>query len=188
MPIKLKVLYKEKIFQLSIHYLFFSYKIFPIKTQQNQGKKLLRTKKLFPFPIKRFSNNRLEETLKITRLLIDLLPRLGQAIGYILQKVKVVRCRVVLRAEGYDIVQAALRYGKIHGILYSLYSLMVNLIQVKEFKVSVIPNFLGEESADVDILLKLRLSSILFGGLLFLVGSLNILLNTIFSMKKEKNN
>lgn len=176
-PLRLQIWYHDGVFKVHLYYLFFKWKIFPrlYKRVRQKSKK----KKIFSITKDSVHGGRVERLLTIIQLISDLLPQVGRGVGYILRRLTLARCRTVLIVGGEDAAKSALRCAQIYAVFYSGYALLANLMRVQEFHLSVIPEFLGaEENADVELLMRLRLSSILWGGVLFIGGTLRVLLKS----------
>ena len=177
-PLRLELRYHEEGFSARLRVLFLFVRLFP--RPPKKAAPAAAEKTAAPAPEAPPRRHSLEAVLDTLRLINDLLPQAGMGLGYILRHTTLSRCRIRVTAAREDAADTALRCGQVNAAFYSAYALAANVIRVKEFRLQVTPDYLGgPESADVQAQLRLRPSSILWGGMIFVFRAGRTLLNNI---------
>lgn len=128
-----------------------------------------------------------QRLMDMLTMVSDLLPTLGETMGYILRRLTLKRCRITMVVGKEDAADTALFVGQIHAIGYNLYAILLSWIRVKEFYLWVTPDFTGPtQQADAQVSLRLRPSSAVMGGLIFLWKGGPQVLRTLRPPNKKK--
>lgn len=101
------------------------------------------------------------------QLINDLLPALRTALRRIFGAVTLKQCRITMTVAAEEADQTALRYGRAHALLYTLYAFLSRHIHVREFAVSLSQDYLSGpegEMADADLLLLISPLALLAAG------------------------
>jgi len=115
--------------------------------------------------------------LEVMGLVLDLLPHLGAAGGYILRRLTLRRCQVALVIGQGDAGDTAIAVGRAYAAAHNCYAPLASLIRVREFRFRAWPDYSGEKvqrlAADAEV--SLRPSTLLAGGMLFLIRGAKVL-------------
>lgn len=90
------------------------------------------------------------------QLINDLLPVLHKALQKSLGAITLKKCRIAMTVAAEDAAQTAIRYGRAHALLYTVYAFLCRHIHVREFKAEVSQDYLSGpegETADADLLI-----------------------------------
>lgn len=110
-----------------------------------------------------------QQLMDLLTLVSDLLPTLGESLGYILRRLTLRRCRITMVVGKEDAADTALWVGQIQAVGYNLYALLCHWIRVKEFYFWVTPDFTGPtQRGDAEASLRIRPSSVVNGLLILL--------------------
>lgn len=168
-PLRVQVLFRQGEVTARLRVLFLNVPLFPTPSgKEKAGRPKPAQGRPETEKKEKSKRNTLEFILDILRLVNDLLPHAGRGLGHILRRVTLSRCRVSVTVAQEDAADTALRYGQVNAAFYSVYALLCSTIRVREFRLSVTPDYLGgEEKADADLELRVRPSAVLCGGLIF---------------------
>lgn len=183
-PVKVEAVFRNEVLSLRLRLLWLvPISILPAKEkkprkekpskkpkEKKQKEKHIRKGKAPP-------KNPAEKVLDILELVNDLVPNLTRTMGYILGRLTLSRCRIALIISGEEADEVGIACGRAYAAAYAAQSVLRGTIRVKEFTFHVLPDFIsGNNVADAEVTLALRPSTLLAGGLLFLLRTAKTLL------------
>ena len=170
-PLRLELLWREGDVRVTLRYLFLSLRLFPRPPRKAPAPPAPEKSSAGEKKSTRPRKGRVEAVLDGVGLVNDLLPQAGRGLGYILRRTTLSRCRIFLTVAREDAADTALRYGQVNAALYSAYALIASLLRVREFRLTVIPDYLHgpqAEDAGAEVTLRVRPSTLIAGALIFL--------------------
>lgn len=135
--------------------------------------------------------------MDIVHTIVDVLPHFGKSTRLLLQGVTISRCNIGVLLYEEDPEELGMKCGKMQGVIYSVYPVLCHVAQVKHFRATVLPNFLGQkESTAVELEAGTTVWKLLVGVCYFIIhGGLKLLKSPIMhknttqsTQKKKKEN
>ncbi len=150
-PVYVGIEYKGEL-TVRISYLFVKIKVFPLK-EKNKGKNKAKKKKEATEGDKKEKGKKKKQSvMDILKIITDII----RSIEGKLKKVIIISdIKVFMEVVGDDACDTALSYGKASAGINTALAILKNLITVKRARVSVFPNFTGEENKTY-VLVKFR--------------------------------
>ncbi len=151
-PVYVGIEYKGEL-TVRISYLFVKIKVFPLK-EKNKGKNKAKKKKEATEGDKKEKGKKKKQSvMDILKIITDII----RSIEGKLKKVIIISdIKVFMEVVGDDACDTALSYGKASAGINTALAILKNLITVKRARVSVFPNFAGEENKTY-VLVKFRI-------------------------------
>ncbi len=171
-PVEVEAVWRRQVLGVRVRLLgIFCIPILPRKAKEDKpsrpaGKR--RKKKAAP-PAQKEKKGPPRTPLDTLQLVNDLLPHLAESAGYLMKRITLSRCRIALVLSGEEAADVGIACGRAYALGYSLQAGLRGLIRVREFVFNVLPDYIsGQDAADVEAALRVRPSSLLAGGILFL--------------------
>ncbi len=160
---------------VTLRYLFLRIKLFPRAKKKPKAAKKAATKQGDTKKKKGTEGKQSgRELLDYIEWVPTLLRSLGRGGGYILKRTVIAGIVVRIRIARDDAAKTAIAYGQANAALYTALSLLSTAARLRPPKeISITPDFLGQEdSAYAQVAFRVRPSTVVFGGILFLIGIL----------------
>ncbi len=149
-PVYVGIEYKGEL-TVRISYLFVKIKVFPLK-DKSKGKDKKKKKKSAEKEDKEKGKKKKQSIIDVLKIITDII----RSIEGKLKKVIIISdIKVFMEVVGDDACDTALSYGKASAGINTALAVLKNLIIVKRSRVSVFPNFTGEENKTY-VLVKFR--------------------------------
>ena len=189
-PVELEAVWRREVLHLRLRLLWvIPVPILPRKEKPDKprrSKKQKPQKEAAPAPA-RERKGAAQRFLELLQLVNDLLPHLAESAGYIMKRLTLSRCRIALVLSGEEASEVGMACGRAYALGHSLSAGLRGCIRVREFVFNVLPDYLsGREAADAEISLRVRPSTLLAGGILFLWRSAGTLLAALGGGKSSR--